>query len=104
MPKATVEGGASNAAVPEFWVCSACGARYAAGAPRCPECPETAHKVTGSGDEDPAGWHAGDGEGPEAAEPGGAALPEPEGEPVTEAPAPPASPRAPRRTTPADGA
>lgn len=36
MPKATTEGGASNAQV-----CAQCGAQVAWGAPRCPECPST---------------------------------------------------------------
>lgn len=68
-------------------------------------------KITGAGVSFPEGHAPGDGEEhvhpalAEASEPDGAVLPEPDAEPVTEAPAPPAGPpRTPPRRVPPPGA
>lgn len=46
MPKATIEGGATNAwEPPPPLLCSECGAQVAPGAPRCPECPSTSFEA-----------------------------------------------------------
>ena len=105
-----------------LWRCLGCGTRYAAGLPRCPHCRSEEYeedgmaKITSGGVSFPEGHepdggeeHVHPGTGGEMHgiehpadgtmsppvsndEPGGAAPPEPDAEPVTEAPAPPADP------------
>jgi hypothetical protein len=93
--------------------CAACGTRYAPDLMTCPNCwseerTDGMPKITGAGVSFPDGHAPDDGEEhvhpavpAEASEPDGAVLPEPDAEPVTEAPAPSAAPpRTPPRRVP----